>query len=112
MRDVLLYTVIRLALWGALWWILTQVGIGVYLAGVLAALIAMLLSIVLLNPLRDRAAMRWKAADDRRRERKGEQRDEDADQEDAILDAEGSPSTGERDEAGDDKRLEKRSKKA
>lgn len=54
-------------------------------AGVLAALLAMLISFVALNRRRDRVAMRWKAADDRRRARRGEVRDEDADEEDALL---------------------------
>lgn len=90
MRDVLLYSLIRLALWVALWWLLAQIGVGVYLAGVLGAVIAMLLSIVLLNPLRERVARRWKAADDHRRARRGRQTDGDADEEDAMLDAESS----------------------
>src|SRR5690625_5962446 len=72
MRDMVLYGVLRLALWAVIWWLLTVAGMGVILAGVLAALIAMLISILALNRLRDSAAMRWKEADDRRRERKGQ----------------------------------------
>lgn len=86
MRDMVLYGVLRLALWAVIWWLLTVAGMGVILAGVLAALIAMLISILALNRLRDSAAMRWKEADDRRRERKGQRLDEDAAEEDALLD--------------------------
>ena len=88
MRDMVLYGVLRLALWAVIWWLLTVAGMGVILAGVLAALIAMLISILALNRLRDGAAMRWKEADDRRRERKGPQVDEDAAEEDALIDGE------------------------
>lgn len=86
MRSFLLYAVIRLGLWAAVWWILVQVGIGVMLAGVLAALIAMLLSIVFLDRLREAAAQRWKAADERRAARKADEVDEDAEYEDHLLD--------------------------
>ncbi len=89
MRDLAFFALIRLALWGALWWILAQVGVGVYLAGVLAAAIAMLISILFLSGPRDRAARRWKAADDRRAERKAQRRsnaEEDAAHEDALVD--------------------------
>lgn len=86
MRDLLLYGFLRLALWAVIWWLLTVAGMGVIVAGVLAALIAMLISILALNRLRDSAAMRWKEADDRRRERKGPDVDEDASEEDALLD--------------------------
>src|SRR5690625_3465530 len=91
MRDMVLYGVLRLALWAVIWWLLTVAGMGVILAGVLAALIAMLISILALNRLRDGAAMRWKEADDRRRERKGPQVDEDAAEEDALIDGEDAP---------------------
>ena len=87
MRHFLLYAVIRLGLWAVIWWVLTLLDIGVMLAGVLAALIAMLLSILLLDRLRDAAAMRWKAADERRAERRSGEVDEDAEYEDAMLDA-------------------------
>ena len=40
MRDMVLYGVLRLALWAVIWWLLTVAGMGVILAGVLAALIA------------------------------------------------------------------------
>lgn len=85
MRDVLVYSVIRLALFGAVWWVLANVGVGVYLAGIIAALIAMLVSILFLGRPRERAAERWQEADERRRARKGERRDEDADEEDELL---------------------------
>ena len=62
-----LFAVIRLALWLGIWWLLTQIQVGVMLAGVLAAVIAMLLSILFLDRLRSKVALRWKAADDRRR---------------------------------------------
>jgi hypothetical protein len=83
MRQFLLYAVIRLGLWAALWWVLTVVG--VMLAGVLAALIAMLISILFLDRLRDGAAMRWKDAHERRVERRGEIVDEDAEYEDGLF---------------------------
>lgn len=86
MRQFLLYAVIRLGLWVLIWWALTQLDIGLMLAGVLAALIAMLVSIVFLDRLRDAAAMRWKAADERRAERRGPDVDEDAEYEDSMLD--------------------------
>ena len=85
MRQFLLYAVIRLGLWIALWWVLTVVGVGVMLAGVLAALIAMLISILFLDRLRDAAAMRWKAAHERRVEKRGETEDEDAEYEDGLF---------------------------
>lgn len=95
MRDMVLYGILRLALWAVIWWLLTVAGMGVILAGVLAALIAMLISILALNRLRDSAAMRWKEADDRRRERKGPDVDEDASEEDALLDGHDERSTDE-----------------
>ena len=85
MRQFLLYAVIRLGLWIALWWVLTVVGVGVMLAGVLAALIAMLISILFLDRLRDAAAMRWKVAHERRVEKSGETVDEDAEYEDGLF---------------------------
>lgn len=88
MRHFLLYAVIRLGLWAVIWWALTLLGVGVALAGVLAALIAMLISILFLERLRNAAAMRWKAADERRAERRGADVDEDAEYEDALLDSE------------------------
>ncbi|MGP5251665.1 DUF4229 domain-containing protein [Brachybacterium alimentarium] len=87
MREMALFAVIRLALWLGIWWLLTQIQVGVMLAGVLAAVIAMLLSILFLDRLRSKVALRWKAADDRRRVRRGEKHDEDAEAEDAYLDA-------------------------
>lgn len=86
MRSFLLYAVIRLGLWAAVWWLLVQVGIGVMLAGVLGALIAMLLSILFLDRLRDGAAQRWKAADERRAARRADKVDEDEEYEDHLLD--------------------------
>jgi len=85
MRQFLLYAVIRLGLWIALWWVLTVAGVGVMLAGVLAALIAMLISILFLDRLRDAAAMRWKTAHERRVEKRGEVVDEDAEYEDGLF---------------------------
>lgn len=99
MREMVVYAVLRLALFGVIWWLLTLAGVGVMLAGVLAALISMLLSILFLDKVRDRAAMRWKAADDRRRERRGPVVDEDAQEEDALLDAEQSTDQGSEDQA-------------
>lgn len=87
MREMVVYAVLRLALFGAVWWLLTLLDIGVMLAGVLAALLSMLVSILVLNKVRDRAAMRWKDADDRRRAKRGPMVDEDAEHEDALLDS-------------------------
>jgi len=110
MRPFLFYAVVRLGLWALLWWLLTLSGLGVVLAGVLAALISMLLSILFLDRLRDAAAQRWKAADERRAERRSGEGDEDAEYEDGLLDeaeesgtAEGDAAAGdaERSEAGD-----------
>lgn len=104
MRPFLFYAAVRLGLWALLWWILTLVGLGVVLAGVLAALIAMLLSILFLDRLRDAAAQRWKAADERRAERRGAEVDEDAEFEDGVLDeaeSEDADSTGGDAEAAD-----------
>ena len=86
MRHFLLYAVVRLGLWAVLWWVLTLFDVGVVLAGVLAALIAMLLSILFLDQLRGAAAMRWKAADERRARRREGEIDEDAEYEDSLLD--------------------------
>lgn len=86
MRHFLLYAVVRLGLWLLLWWLLTLLDVGVMLAGVLAAAIAMLLSIVFLDRLRSAAALRWKAADERRAQRRGPEVDEDAEYEDGVLD--------------------------
>ena len=89
-----LFAVIRLVLWAGIWWVLTLFDVGVMLAGVLAALIAMLISILFLNRVRDAVAMRWKAADDRRRERHADDVDEDAEAEDSFLDAEAAAADG------------------
>ena len=95
MREMVVYAVLRLALFGVIWWLLTLLDVGVMLAGVMAALISMLLSILFLDKARDRAAMRWKDADERRRARRGPKVDEDAEQEDALLDdSERSESSG------------------
>lgn len=89
MRPFLVYAVIRLGLWVLIWWLLTLMGVGLMLAGVLAALLAMLISILFLDRLRDAAARRWKAADERRAERRGQAVDEDAEFEDSLLDDSG-----------------------
>src|SRR5699024_11860617 len=52
----------------------------------LPILIAMLLSILFLDRLRGAAAMRWKAADERRARRREGEIDEDAEYEDSLLD--------------------------
>lgn len=105
MRDMVLYGVLRLALWAVIWWLLTLADMGVALAGVLAALIAMLISILALNRLRDSAAMRWKEADERRRERRGPSVDEDADEEDSLLDRDDQDDRDDRDTAEEDDAL-------
>lgn len=85
MRDLFVYAVVRLAIFGAIWGVLALIGMPWYIAGVLAALISMLISILLLGRARGRAADRWREADERRRERRGEARDADADEEDSLL---------------------------
>ncbi|MBP2408603.1 DUF4229 domain-containing protein [Brachybacterium fresconis] len=90
MRDMALFAVIRLLLWVGIWWLLTLFDVGLLLAAALAALIAMLISILFLDRLRSSAALRWKAADERRRARKGRPVDHDADAEDAALDEDGT----------------------
>lgn len=87
MRDLLVFSLLRLGIFALLWWVLTLVGLHYLLAAAVAALVAMLISILFLGHARDRAAMRWKDADDRRHERRGERRDVDADAEDAFVDA-------------------------
>lgn len=96
MRDMALFAVLRLALWAGLWWLLTLFDVGVLLAAALAALLAMLISILFFDRLRSSVALRWKAADERRRERKGAPVDEDAEAEDATLDAEDEAPEGAR----------------
>jgi len=92
MRDVLLYSVLRLGIFLLVWVALIAAGIHYLLAGALAALIAMLLSILLLRGPREGAAQRWKASDEARRERRSDQApDEDAAEEDALLDSTGDP---------------------
>lgn len=87
MREFAVYALMRLALWVVIWWLLTLAGVGLLLAGVLAAFLAMLVSILLLDRQRDAAAQRWRAANERRRARRGPARDTDADEEDALVDA-------------------------
>ncbi|MGY5766172.1 DUF4229 domain-containing protein [Brachybacterium sp. DNPG3] len=94
MRDVIVFGLIRLALWAVLWWLLALAGLGTILAGLVAVLIAMMLSFLFLNRQRDAAAMSWQEADERRRENKVEKRDEDADAEDALVDAAASDADG------------------
>lgn len=88
MRDVLVYSLLRLAILAGVWWLLYSLtSFGFYLSGLLAALIALLVSILALRRPRNQAAERWRRADERRRARRGEQHDEDADEEDALMDA-------------------------
>lgn len=90
MRDVLVYSLLRLALFAGIWWLLVAVtDLGLLMAGMVAALIAMLLSILFLRSPRERVARRWQSADERRRERRAERHDEDAEAEDAL--SEGEP---------------------
>lgn len=84
-RHLLVYSVIRIGLWLLVWWILAQTGLGLALAGVMAAFIAMLLSILFLRGPRDKVARQWMEADQRRAAKNGPKRDEDADEEDALL---------------------------
>ncbi|MDO5661146.1 MAG: DUF4229 domain-containing protein [Brachybacterium sp.] len=85
MRDVLVYSVLRLALFAGTWWLLYMIGVGFWLAGIAAALVSMLVSILVLRRQRDRVATHWQAADERRRARKGEPVDDDADAEDEAV---------------------------
>lgn len=103
MRDFLVYTVLRLGLLALLWWVLYEVGVGFYLAGLLAVLIAFLVSAVVLRRPRDRAAGRLQEADERRRARKGPVRDVDADEEDSLLDGDGTSQGGDSDDESDQK---------
>ena len=86
MRDLLLYSLLRVVILLALWWVLMQLGFGMLLGGVLAVLIAMMLSFLLLDRPRRRAALRLQEADEARRARRGPVRDGDADEEDSLLD--------------------------
>lgn len=86
MRDLLLYSLLRVVILLALWWVLMQLGFGMLLGGVLAVLIAMMLSFLLLDRPRRRAALRLQEADEARRARRDPVRDEDADEEDSLLD--------------------------
>ncbi|PWH07751.1 DUF4229 domain-containing protein [Brachybacterium endophyticum] len=88
MRDLLLYTLLRLAVLLVAWWLLVLVGVGFYLAGIIAVLIAFLVSVLLLSRFRERLAGRLQSADERRRARRGPVHDEDAEEEDALLDDE------------------------
>lgn len=88
MRDLLVYSLLRIALFAVVWWLLTLAGLGVFLAGMLAALVAMLASILLLKGPRQRAAERWQAADEQRRSRRAERasrRSADEDEEDSLV---------------------------
>ncbi|MFC0675824.1 DUF4229 domain-containing protein [Brachybacterium hainanense] len=90
MRDLLLYSVLRLGMFAAVWLLLIYLGGMHYLlAGAFAALITMLLSILFLGRSRNGAALRWQAADEARRARRAEQVPEseaDAAEEDALVD--------------------------
>lgn len=86
MRNVLGYALIRIALWLVIWYLLTLVGVGVILAGLLAVLIAMMISFLLLGGRRQKAAEGLQRVDERRREKRGPVVDEDAAEEDALLD--------------------------
>src|SRR5690606_6096649 len=102
MRPVLLYSVLRLGLFLLVWAALLFAGMHYLLAGAVAALIAMLLSILLLRGPREGAAQRWQEADEARRERRaGTAADEDAEEEDALLDEGGAAQTPEQDGAPD-----------
>ncbi|HIY23122.1 MAG TPA: DUF4229 domain-containing protein [Candidatus Brachybacterium merdigallinarum] len=87
MGRVLGYAVLRILMWLVLWYLLVLAGLGVYIAGVLAVLIAMMLSFLLLGRTRRRAAEGLQEVDERRRARRGPEVDEDAESEDALLDA-------------------------
>jgi hypothetical protein len=86
MRDVLLYSVLRLIVLLVAWWLLVLIGVGFFLAGIIAVLIAFLISVLFLRAPRERIAGRLQSADERRRARRGPVHDEDADEEDALLD--------------------------
>lgn len=83
---MLVYSLLRLAILVGLWWLLYAVTpFGFYLSGILAALIALLVSILVLRRPRGQVAERWQRRDERRRAHKGEVRDPDADEEDALM---------------------------
>lgn len=99
MRDVLVFAVLRLGLFALVWWLLMLAGLNLYLAGIASALISMLISILALRPARARVAERWQAHDEERRARRGEVHDEDAEEEDELIDSGADPSRRARDRA-------------
>lgn len=89
MRDILLYSVLRIVLFGALWGLLIVAGFHYLIAGIVAAVVALLASVLFLRTPRAGAAESWRAADEARREKRaGIAEDPDAQDEDALLDAE------------------------
>lgn len=99
MRNVLGYALIRIVLWLVIWYLLTLVGVGVITAGLLAVLIAMMISFLLLGGRRQRAAEGLQSVDERRRERRGPVVDQDAADEDALIEEQEHAKDEHRDQA-------------
>lgn len=91
MRNYVLYSIIRLALFGGTWALLSFLMPGVhwFFTGILAAVIAMLISILALGRLRQGVATNLEHSVEKRREkRRGTKTDAelDAEEEDSLLD--------------------------
>lgn len=91
MRDLLLYSVLRIVILLGLWWVLQLLGMGPVVALVTAVAVSMMISFLFFRGPRERAARRIQEADLARRERRGPEVDEDADEEDALIDGPRGP---------------------
>ncbi len=89
MRSFLIYSAARLAIFGAVWWLLSFTGIHWMYSGILAAVVAMLISVLFLGKLRQALAInvqgRMRDRADKRRKRKTSS-DLDAEAEDRDID--------------------------
>lgn len=90
MRSFLIYSVVRLAIFAAVWFMLSFTGIHWMFTGVLAAVVAMLISVLFLGKLRQRLAIDVQGrVQDRAKKRQGRKSeyDLDADAEDSVIDS-------------------------
>lgn len=90
MRSFLIYSVVRLAIFAAVWFLLSFTGIHWMFTGVLAAVVAMLISVLFLGKLRQRLAIDVQGrVQDRAKKRQGRKSeyDLDADAEDSVIDS-------------------------
>lgn len=90
MRHYFVYTVVRIALFFAVWGLLTFTGIHWLFTGILAAVIAMLISILALSGMRQSVAIDLEeSAKERAKKREGKKTRSalDAEAEDTALDA-------------------------